>query len=261
MILPLLIGALAIGITLLYASVLDLRDRRVPVRTWYPMLIVAVPMVLLTYAGLFSRDWKVALTYLLLSLLFSAVFYLFAYFRLFGGADAYALIFISCCVPLFPYRPLWGYPPLGFLPFSVLVNAVILNLVTPLGIALHNLRKGNRAPLPYPFFGFPVPGDGIQRTFGFVMEEFEETPEGLRRQFIPIGTALSRMMKGEGRIYTRDLREHPEQYAKELALYRRAGQVWISYGVPFIVPIAAGFFTALIFGDILYEVLSLFAGA
>jgi preflagellin peptidase FlaK len=69
------------------------------------------------------------------------------------------------------------------------------------------------------------------------------------------------MMKGEGRIYTRDLREHPEQYEKELALYRKAGQVWISYGVPFIVPIAAGFFTALIFGDILYAVLTLLAGA
>jgi len=260
MIPPLLVGALAIGLTLLYASVLDLRDRRVPVRTWYPMLVVAVPMVVLAYGALISVDWTLAARYLALSLIFSAIFYLFAVLRLFGGADAYALIFISLCVPLFPFPPLLGYPPLGFLPFSVLTNAVILNLVTPLGIALHNLRKGNRAPFPYTFFGFPVPGDGIQRTFGFVMEEFEETAEGLQRRFIPIRTALARMMKGEGRIYTRDLREHPEQYREELALYRRAGQVWISYGVPFIVPIAAGFFTALIFGDILYAVMKLAAG-
>jgi archaeal preflagellin peptidase FlaK len=261
MILPLLVGAIAIGLTLLYASVLDLRDRRVPVRTWYPMLMVAVPMVVLAYAGLISQDWTLAARYLALSVVFSAIFYLFALMRLFGGADAYALIFIAICIPFFPFRPLLGYPPLEFLPFSVLTNAVILNLVTPLGIALHNLLRGNRAPLPYPFFGFPVPGEGIQHTFGFVMEEFEETPEGLRRRFIPIRTALARMVRGEGRIYTRDLREHPEQYKEELALYRRVGQVWISYGVPFIVPITAGFFTALIFGDILYAAMQLVAGA
>jgi preflagellin peptidase FlaK len=260
MILPLLVGALAIGATLLYASVLDLRDRRVPVRTWYPMLVIALPMVAVAYAGLVSQDWTLAARYLALSLVFSAIFYVFAFLRLFGGADAYALIFIAICVPLFPFRPLLGYPPLGFLPFSVLTNAVILNLVTPLGIALHNFWKGHRAPFPYPFFGFPVPGDGIQRTFGFVMEEFEESPEGLLRRFIPIRTALARMVRGEGRIYTRDLREHPERYGKELALYRRAGQVWISYGVPFIVPIAAGFFSALIFGDILYAAMKFAAG-
>ncbi|MDD1656999.1 MAG: prepilin peptidase [Methanomicrobiales archaeon] len=259
--LPLLAGAVAIGVTLLYASVLDLRDRRVPVRTWYPMLLVGVPMAVLAYGALISQDWMLALRYLSLSLVFSAIFYLFALLRLFGGADAYALIFIAICVPFFPIRPLLGYPPLAFLPFSVLTNAVILNLVTPLGIALHNLWKGNRAPFPYPFFGFPVPGEGIQRTFGFVMEEFEETPEGLRRRFIPIRTALARMVRGEGRIYTRDLREHPDRYREELALYRRAGQVWISYGVPFIVPITAGFFSALVLGDILYAVMKLAAGA
>lgn len=261
MILPLLVGALAIGATLLYASVLDLRDRRVPVRTWYPMLAVGVPMAILAYAGLVTQDWMMAVQYLSLSLVFSVIFYLFAVMHLFGGADAYALIFIAICVPLFPARPLLGYPPLGFLPFSVLTNAVILNLVTPLGIALHNLYRGHRAPLPYPFFGFPVPGAEIQRTFGFVMEEFEDAPEGLRRRFIPIRTALARMVRGEGRIYTRDLREHPEQYRKELALYRRAGQVWISYGVPFIVPITAGFLTALFVGDLLYAVMRMAAGA
>ena len=38
---------------------------------------------------------------------------------------------------------------------------------------------------------------------------------------------------------------------EELALYRKAGTVWISYAVPFIIPITAGFVTAVIFGDFL----------
>ena len=62
------------------------------------------------------------------------------------------------------------------------------------------------------------------------------------------------------RVYTKDLKRHPEQYRKELAFYRRAGMVWISYGVPFILPILAGFATALFGGDILFAFLSLITG-
>jgi len=36
--------------------------------------------------------------------------------------------------------------------------------------------------------------------------------------------------------------------------------VWISYGVPFILPILAGFATALFGGDILFSVMRLIAG-
>ncbi|HUK93321.1 MAG TPA: A24 family peptidase C-terminal domain-containing protein, partial [Methanomicrobiales archaeon] len=82
----------------------------------------------------------------------------------------------------------------------------------------------------------------------------------LKRRFIPVGSALRRMVEGKGRIYTKHLKEHPERYVKELALYRKAGVVWISYGVPFILPILAGFATALIGGDILFSILKVFAG-
>ena len=37
-IIPLIIGALAVVITLCYASILDIKDRRVPFITWVPML-------------------------------------------------------------------------------------------------------------------------------------------------------------------------------------------------------------------------------
>jgi len=62
------------------------------------------------------------------------------------------------------------------------------------------------------------------------------------------------------RVYTKDLKRYPERYRKELALYRKAGMVWISYGVPFIVPILAGFVTALLGGDILFTAMKAVAG-
>jgi preflagellin peptidase FlaK len=68
------------------------------------------------------------------------------------------------------------------------------------------------------------------------------------------------MVAGKGRIYTKHLKEQPEKYQKELAFYRKAGTVWISYGVPFILPIFAGFAFALLGGDILFTILRAVGG-
>jgi preflagellin peptidase FlaK len=374
MILPLIIAAIAVLVTLAYASVLDVRDRSVPLFVWYPLYLVgslAVLWFLVTgpsgtatlagYAALIGtliygieldvqggkvprrvlllglgatilqglawgflwknlgpaaiggfvvlaaalweglelekrasldgsglsplshlfRIWHIPLLIalqaaawavlliagkggpgdllLLLVALYAELFLVFALANLFGFADAIALVAIALFVPVFPFQPLLGYPPLDFLPFSALTNAVILNLVTPVGIAIRNGVKGNRAPFPYTFFGFPVRGDTIENTFGFVMEEFTEEGGDLRRRFIPVRVALHQMVQAK-RVYTKDLKRYPEQYRRELALYRRAGTVWISYGVPFILPILAGFATALLGGDILFTVLKAAAG-
>ena len=228
-------------------------------RTWHIPFIIALQGM--AWAGLFlaGKGGPGDLLIVLVAV-FSVVFLIFYLLNLFGGADAIALIAIALFVPVFPFEPILGYPPLPFLPFSALTNAVILNLVTPIGFAILNVMKGNRAPFPYTFFGYPVRGDSIENTFGFVMEDFTDEGGELKRWFIPIGSALRRMVEGRGRIYTKHLKEHPEQYRKELALYRRAGMVWISYGVPFILPILAGFATALFGGDILFSAMRLITG-
>lgn len=261
--LPLGIASVAVGLTLLYASVLDHRERRVPFRTWYPMLVVAVPSVCLFYAGLvLGGQVGTALYFVALSLIFSALFYAFGIFHLFGGADAWALIFLCITVPAFPIEPLWGVPLFGFFPFSVLIDALVLNLAAPLVLFGCNLLHGNRAPLPYMFLGYPVDGGEIRRHFGFVMEEIGEDEDGqIARRFLRLRTMLTRTVHGgERRMYTKDLREHPERYLAELDLYRRSGRVWISYAVPFIIPIAAGYFCALFIGDIFYMIMKLLAG-
>jgi preflagellin peptidase FlaK len=109
----------------------------------------------------------------------------------------------------------------------------------------------------YLFFGFPVTGETIQQEWGFVMEDFEEEKGTVSRKFIGFWDSIRRMYTGEGRIYTKDLREHPEEFTSELALYRKAGTVWISYAVPFIIPITAGLVTAIIAGDLLLAVMRL----
>lgn len=256
MIVPLAISAAAVTATLVYASWRDVRERRVPFRTWYPMLAVGVPASAFFYLSLVSGgDWQLAAALLAVTLLCASAFYLFAVLHLFGGADAWGLIFLSACIPLFPIEPLTGYPPTVFFPFSVLVNALLLNLLAPVGLFLFNLWKGNKAPVPYLFMGFPVEGRTIRNSFGFVMEEISEDDMGISRRFIGIRDSLGATLRGERNRYTKELRDHPEDYRSELDLYAKAGKIWISWGVPFMVPITAGLLTALCVGDILYAIL------
>ena len=230
------------------------------INRWYFVLIIlifAITSVLMLFG---QNSWgSPALVILFLSV-FCGIFYVFGRMHLFGGADAWALIFISFCIPTFPFTPLLGNPPLGFLSFSVLINALLLNMVAPIGIFIINIIRGNRAPLMYMFFGFPVNGDRIQNEWGFVMEDFEEKKGKVSRKFIGFWDSIKRMYSGEGRVYTKDLREHPEEFKKELALYGNAGTVWISYAVPFIIPITAGLITAIVFGDLLFAFMKIVAG-
>jgi preflagellin peptidase FlaK len=258
---PLIVPAAAVALTLFYASILDIRERRVPFRTWYPMLIIGIPFTTFFYVLLIQGGEMVsALLFLAMSGLFSLLFYLFARFHLFGGADAWALIFLTTLIPAFPVIPLLGFPPLAFFPFSVLINAVVLNLFTPIGILLYNVRNGSHAPFPYMLLGFPVDGDRVSENFGFVMEDITEEEGALRRRFVGVRESLSSMRRGEGRVYTLDMRRRPEEYARERELYRRAGRVWISYGVPFIVPITFGLVSALFIGDFIFGLVQIISG-
>jgi len=237
-------------------------DSNIPelINRWYFILIIMI-LSITSVIMLFSPDgWGSPALVILLVSVFCGVFYIFARMHLFGGADAWALIFISFSIPTFPFTPLLGSPPLGFLSFSVLINALLLNLAAPLGIFIINIFKGNRAPLMYMFFGFPVKGDRIQDAWGFVMEDFDERKGIVSRKFIGFWDSIRRMYRDEDRVYTKDLREHPEEFQTELAIYKKAGTVWISYAVPFIIPITAGLVTALVFGDILFAIMKIVAG-
>jgi archaeal preflagellin peptidase FlaK len=229
---------------------------------WYFILVIIIFSIASIYMIL-GRSWNYYEGLLILLLaIFCGVFYLFGRMHLFGGADAWALIFIAFCIPMFPGTPVLDIPQFGFgfFSFSVLINALILTLVAPLGIFIANIVKGNRAPPQYMFFGFPVRGDRVQDTWGFVMEEFTETKGTVNRRFIGFVESIRRMYSGEGRVYTKDLREEPEAFREELEMYKKAGTVWISYAVPFIIPITLGLITAILFGDFLSVFISIFVG-
>ncbi len=324
----LIISSAAIVITLLFASYLDIKERRVPFRTWYPTIAISGSAVMIFYyiaygsfVGinpfiffiipaiiallLLASDWiytvyirkterseidktilvgtyiswllpSIPMSVLVLSFfsgyvniisivaLFSALFCIFleliTILHLWGGADSTAMKIISATVPIFPVMPLWGYPEVTFFfPMSVMLNAVLLNLLVPAGLLIYNIAKNNRAPLRYMIVGYPAPGKDIMNHFGFIIEEFEETDDGIDRKFIKFSSSIGRMVSGKRRMYTQDFKKSPDEYREELELYKKAGSVWISFGVPFIIPILAGFLFTFFIGDI-FSILLEFAG-
>lgn len=317
----LIVPAAALAITLLYASVLDIRERRVPFRTWYPVFLVVIPISIISYgvylleltpdqfpsflfiigaattmmtAGDYGYTfWKyrekpsgkdvfdAGIVWLLFSIPLSTVIFGFLLGRIvpvalialvfcsgmyffgtcfFGGADFIALLVIGVGVPLFPIEPLMGYPPIGYFPWSAFLNALILNIIAPAGIFLFNRYHRNRAPLRYQFLGYPVSGEKIQTAYGFVMEVFTEEEGMVHRRFLTIPEMFRSLSPKSSRIYTKDLRTNPEKYEKELGIYKKAGTVWISYGIPFIVPITAGFLSAIFIGDLVFSIMGFVAG-
>lgn len=245
--LPLMATITAIGLTLIYASHLDLRSRRVPHRIWRPALIIALPAIIWIYGQICLTDPRVALIYFPISIITCAVLLCAAIKNFFGGADAYALIIITLCIPFVPWLGICE----GFFPRAVLGNTVIMTLIVPIMVLAKNLIQGNKAPMPYLFTASPVPSTAIQNEFGHVVEDIEEQDGRLVRRFISFSEYSRRRLEGDRITTIEDLTAHPEHYGDKLDLYQKAGHVWISHSIPFIVLITAGYFSALIAGDLL----------
>lgn len=224
--------------------------------TWIFWAVVSIPLSIIMLG--MTRAINMQLVSLaLFSCLMAFFSYIMFMYGIWGGADAYAMIVISCCLPVYPWMPLFGFPAIAFFPYSVFINALVLMLAMPLFFFALNTIRGNRGSLSSMFLGYPVKPDKLKDHYGFVMTEVHEEDGKVVSRNIGFLESIRRMLSRKERIYTKDIREHPEKYSELLGLYSRLDMVWISYGVPFLVPITAGFFLALILGDILYLLLNI----
>ncbi len=224
---------------LLYAVRSDLLTRRVPNRTW--LVPVAAGLLLdvpdgLTGGAPFLLDAALSAGFMV------PVALLVYYSRGFGGADAKALIALSVLVPRWPVLgpfPLGGVPsvpPLDVFAFAAFSNALIAGLAAPVALLARNLRRGNRGR--YAWLGYPA-------------EVARLDPVRMKLLGDPTGALGPRF---GGRELTPDLLDH---------LWSRLGadaKVWVTPKLPFMVPLAAGFGTALVLGNLLLMVVSVSRG-
>jgi prepilin signal peptidase PulO-like enzyme (type II secretory pathway) len=89
--------------TLFYTSVLDLKYRKVKFENWYPLMAIGVTSTLF-YIILNFKTFDLMTNVILITTV--VVFWLCGHFKLYGGADAWALILITIFSITIPFSPI-----------------------------------------------------------------------------------------------------------------------------------------------------------
>ena len=229
---------------LLYSCYTDIKTRRVTNKLWVVMLAGSVFFVLYDI----MTEGVPYLFRLLLSagLIFALVYILFQ-LGSFGGADAKSLIVISIILPAYPAIQVVGQnfplnePLIPLFAFGVLGNAVLLTIVVPLGLAAYNIfRMGLHIDNPlYMFIGYKSRISDLAYKHIKLIQSFEEENGEIKYRFKRGGVEIN-----EGVI-------------SELKAMSEKGlikdEVWVTPGLPFMIPITLGFFVAVVYGDMITE--------
>lgn len=264
-----------------YASYLDIKERRVPHETWYPLGVVGTVALV---ADVILRDAGTVFIFAIVSLALGAGFgYGFYYLGTFGGADRYALVVLGFLFPLYPlFETSFGTYPIvvpeaPIFVLSILGNTVLAGVAYPLKLFGENAVRLNTANPLLMFLSKRVSTEALHDNFGRIIGTDDDV--SLRRSGVFGGGAgvtdidfVSDYVewRGVGSIReTRDMdllledfveetpweSEDLERDAEELRAIAEEDAVWISPGIPFIVPMFVGLLVALTYGDVLFALM------
>jgi len=262
-----------------YASYLDIKERRVPHKTWYPLGVVGTVALI---ADVILLDAGTVFIFAIASLALGAGFgYGFYYLGTFGGADRYALVVLGFLFPLYPfvgspYEPL-VVPEVPLFILSILGNTVLAGVAYPLKLFGENAVRLNTANPLLMLLAKRVPTETLHDEFGRIIGKDGDV--SLRRSGIFGGTDgitdidfVRDYVEWRGIDSIREARDMDlllEEFVDETPwesddLERDAGElraiaeedaVWISPGIPFIVPMFVGLLVALTYGDVLFALM------
>ena len=308
-----------------WASWRDIRTRRVPNETWYPL--AALALLLLVWEG-----WRAAngtafearafAIRTAVSLGFVAPLVIaFWWFRAFGGADAKAFLVVAALFPTFPSYELptlglalpYQLTTLGVFSLTILTNTVLLGALFPLAILLRNVAAGRFSKMMG--VGKPVRWDEIPRAHGKLLEsqdglsgngvDLDAVRMYLRWRGLTLADVRTRAehfrdpatlpanpnSPGDGAVTRTDGGEYrrtnyvpaidvpendpwgaekflndirgsaygttAESLREGLEVLAEKERVWVSPGIPFIVPLFFGLVVSLTYGDLLFGLLGL----
>ena len=315
-----------------WAAYRDVKTRRVPNRTWTPLAVLAVVLLLWDAYTVWTGPTAVGQRLFLIRVAISLGFvvplsYGFWLIGGFGGADAKAFMLVAVLFPVYPvyYLPNVALPlqqsAIGVFSLTILSNTVLAGVVYPLAVAAGNLARG-RFSLAM-FIGRPVAVADVTEEYGRLLE----SPDGFDRGGLDLD-ALRMYLQWRG-CSLADIRADPDQHRRPTSLPRvpndpgdgslatdggdpvaddvdepaghdagtdgtappdhiddpwgaeqflddidhsaygtspaqlRDGlevlaeqdEVWISPGIPFLVPMFAGLVVSLTYGDVLFSLL------
>ena len=204
-----------------WAAYRDIETRRVPNKTWVPLAVLAVVLLVWdTYAVLNGGVWgrpvpvqpaRLYFTRVAISLGFVApLAYGFWLIGGFGGADAKAFMLVAVLFPVYPTYILTSTAlPLepsriGVFSLTILSNTVLAGVVYPLGVAAGNLVRGRFSWAM--FLGKPVAVDRILEEYGRLLE----TPDGFTRAGLDLDALRMYLQWRGGSLEA--LRADPDSY-------------------------------------------------
>lgn len=229
---------------LLYSCYTDIKTRRVTNKLWLVMLAGSAFFVLY---DIITEGVPYLLGLLISAGLIFALVYILFQLGSFGGADAKSLIVISIILPAYPMIQLFGQnfplnePLIPLFAFGILGNAVLLSVVVPLGLAAYNIfRMGLHIDNPlYIFIGYKSRISDLADKHIKLIQSFEEENGEIKFQFKRGGVEIN------------------EDVISELKALSEKGmikdEVWVTPGLPFMIPITLGFFVAVFYGDLITE--------
>ncbi|MDP2754109.1 MAG: A24 family peptidase C-terminal domain-containing protein, partial [Nitrospirota bacterium] len=166
---------------------------------------------------------------------------------IFGGADAKSLIVLSIILPAYPNLQAFSYtfplnkPIIDLFAFGIFGNAVLLTIVVPAGLAVYNIAKmGLHIDNPlYIFIGYKAEISELANKHIKLIQNFEAVNGEVKFYFKRGGVEIN------------------EKVISELKTLSEKGlikdEVWVTPGLPFMIPITLGFFVAIFYGDIIFE--------
>ena len=211
---------------LIYSSILDLKDRRVPNKVWIWMLAALLPFTV--YEVTFRVD-KILLA-VIGTLLVIALSLFFYAIKAYGGADAKALIVIALTFPFYPEFSPFLIAKGTVLALSTLTNSLIFTPFIILFLFVRNvLNEGFKAFKEHPL-GFLI---------GYKVKISDIRHHKLL-QIVRDGEIVN--------LYTGiDVEGWIIDELKKAGLEK----VWVTPKLPFLVFITIGFLIAVTFGDLL----------
>jgi len=193
----------------------DVETRRVPTRTWYPLVGLGLLLLAWDAVGHLSLATSADVLFFVrvaISLfLVAPIAYGFWWIGGFGGADAKALITIAILLPTFPTYYFLGFAlpevvtTLGVFSMTILTNTVILAAAYPLALGVRNVLDGE-VRFPVSFLGTRVDVADLAEAHG----RLYETPDGFSRNGLDID-ALRMYLRWRG-LPLDELRAAPERF-------------------------------------------------
>ncbi len=250
---------------LIYASWSDYKTREVSNKVWIilgPTSLILTSIQFIVYS---SQPIQSIIFYLLSFGITSILAIIIFYIGGFGGADAKALMCIALALPVYPNNLL--PPPPGFIsplfPITIFTNSVLLGALSVFYALFRNLfwkiknkpdifegleNESAGKKILALFSGYKINLFKLKNGHMFPLEDIEENDEGIKiRKLLVFPNDEERE-----EIITR--------LTNNIEKKKLDAGVWATPGLPLLIFITFGFIIALIYGDIVWILISSILG-